>query len=189
MNQELPDGQAGFTKRRGTRYQITNIHWIIEKPRELQENINSCFIDYAKDFDCVDHNKLWKILQEVEYQTTWPASWEICMLVKKHQLELDMEQQTGPKLGKEYIKAVCCHSVYLTFMQSTSYEMLDWMSHKLKSRLPGEISTTSYVICRWHPPWAEELKSLLMKVKEESEKVGLKLNIQKTESWHLLPLL
>ena len=83
-----------------------------------------------------------KFLKRLEYQTTWPASWEICMQVKKQQLELDMENQTGSKLGKEYVKAVYCHSAYLTSMQRTSYEMLGWMKHKLESRLPGEISIT-----------------------------------------------
>ena len=92
VNRELPDVQAGFRKGRGTRDQIANIWWIMEKARELQKNINFCFIDYAKAFDCVDHKKLWKILEEMEYQTTWPASWEICMQVRKQQLELDMEQ-------------------------------------------------------------------------------------------------
>ena len=72
-----------------------------------------CFIDYAKAFDCVDHNKLWKILKQ-EYQTIWPASWETCLQVKKQQLEPDMEQQTGSKLRKEYIKTVYCHPAYLT---------------------------------------------------------------------------
>ena len=80
-----------------TRDQIANIRWIIGKAREFQKNIYFCFIDYAKAFDCVDHNKLWKILQEREYQTTWPASWETYMQVRKQQLELDMEQQTGSK--------------------------------------------------------------------------------------------
>ena len=97
MNWELPDVQAGFRKGRGSRDQIANIHWIIEKAREFQKNIYFCFIDHAKVFDCVDHNKLWKILEESEYQITLPASWEICMEVKKQQLELDMEQQTGSK--------------------------------------------------------------------------------------------
>ena len=88
-------------------------------------------------FDCVDHHKLWKILKEIRiYQTTWPASWEICMQVRKQQLELDMEQQTGSKSGKEYVKAVYCHPAYLTYMQSTSWETLE-------SRLLGEISITS----------------------------------------------
>ena len=97
MNWEFSDVQAGFRKGRGTRDQIANIHWIIKKAREFQKNIYFCFIDYAKAFDCVDHNKLWKILQEMGKQNTWPASWEICMLFKKQQLKLDMEQQTGSK--------------------------------------------------------------------------------------------
>ena len=97
MNRELPDVQAGFRKGRGTRDQTANICWIVVKAREFQKNIYFCFIDYAKAFDCVDHNKLWKILREIEYQTTWPASGEICMQVRKQQLELDMEQQTGSK--------------------------------------------------------------------------------------------
>ena len=92
MNHELPDVQAGFRKDRRTRDQIANIHWIIKKAREFQKNIYFCFIDYAKAFDCMDHNKLWKILQEMELPDTWPASWEICMQVKEQQLELDMKQ-------------------------------------------------------------------------------------------------
>ena len=106
VNHELSDVQAGFSKGRGTRDQIANIRWIMEKSREFQEHIYFCFIDYAKAFDCVDHKNCGKFWKRWEYQTTWPASWEICMQVKKQQLELDMEQQTGPKLGKEYIKAV-----------------------------------------------------------------------------------
>ena len=74
----------------------------------------------------------------VEYQATLPASWEICMQVKKYQLELDMEQQTGSKSGKEYVKAVYCHRAYLTCMQSTSWEMLGWRKHKLELRFPGK---------------------------------------------------
>ena len=83
-----------------------------------------------------------KLYKRWEYQTTWPASWEICVQVKKQQSELDMEQQTGSKLGKEYIKAVYCHLAYLTYIQSTSREMPDSVKHKLESRLPGETSTT-----------------------------------------------
>ena len=97
MNCQLPDAQAGFRKGRGTRDQIANIRWIIKKAWEFQKNIYFCFIAYAKAFDCVDHNKLWKILKDIEYQTTWSASWEICMQVRKQQLELAMEQQTGSK--------------------------------------------------------------------------------------------
>ena len=84
-----------------------------------------------------------KFFKRWEYQTTWPASWEICMQIRKQQLELDMKQQTGSKLGKEYIKAVYCHPAYLTSVQSRSCEMLGWMKHNLESRLPGEISITS----------------------------------------------
>ena len=99
VNRELPDVQAGFRNGRGTRDQIANIRWIMEKAREFQKNIYFWFIDYAKTLDCVDHNQLWKILKEYqsEYQTTWPASWEIYMQIRKQQLELDMEQQTGSK--------------------------------------------------------------------------------------------
>ena len=103
MNWELPDAQAGFRKGRGTRDQIANIHWIIKKAREFQKNIYFCFINYAKAFDRVGHKKLWKILKRWEYQTTWPASWEICVQIKKQQLELDTEQWTGSKLERLYI--------------------------------------------------------------------------------------
>ena len=97
------------------------------------------------------HQSLWlcgsqqtgKFFKIWEYQTTLPASWETCMQVKKQQLEWDMEQQTGSNLGKEYVKAVYCHTAYLTYMQRTSCEMLSWKNHKLESRLPGEISITS----------------------------------------------
>ena len=97
MNHELPDIQAGFRKGWGTRDQIANIRWIMVKAREFQKNIYFCFIDYAKASDCVDHSKLWKTLQEMGISATWPAFWKICIQVKKQQLELDMEQQTGSK--------------------------------------------------------------------------------------------
>ena len=79
----------------------------------------------------------------MEYQTTWSAFWEFYMQVKNQELELDMEQHIGYKLGKEYVKAVYCHPAYLTYMQSTSWEMLGWIKHKLESTLLGEISITS----------------------------------------------
>ena len=117
MNHELPDAPAGFRKGRGTRDQTANIRWIIEKVREFQKNIYSCFTDYAKTFDCVDHNKLWKLVKEMgipDYLT--------CLLrnlyAGQEQLELDTEQ-TGSKSGK-YVKAIYCHPSYLTYMQSTS---------------------------------------------------------------------
>ena len=84
-----------------------------------------------------------KFFKRWEHQTTWPASWEICRQVKKQQLELDTEEQTGSKLGKEYVKAVYCHPAYLTHMQSTSWDMVGWKKHKLESRLTREISITS----------------------------------------------
>ena len=97
MNHELQDVQAGFRQGSGTRDQIANIPWIIEKAREFQKNTYLCFIDYAKAFDCVDHNKLWKILQKMEIPDHLIYLWEICMQIRKQQLELDMEQQTGSK--------------------------------------------------------------------------------------------
>ena len=116
---ELPDVEAGFRKGRGTRDQIANIHWIMEKEREFQKNIYFCFIDYAKAFDCVDHNKLWKILKEMGIPDHLTCLLRNCMQVRKQQLELDMEKQTGSKFGKDYIKVVYCHPVYLAYMQST----------------------------------------------------------------------
>ena len=95
VNRELPDVQAGFTKGRGTRDQIANVRWIIEKAREFQKNIYFCFIDYAKAFDCVDTINCGKFWKRWEYQTTWPASWETDMQVRKQQT--GHEQQTGSK--------------------------------------------------------------------------------------------
>ena len=118
MNQELSDVQAEFRKVRGTRDQIANICWIIKKAKEFQKDIYFCFIDDVKAFECVDHNKLGKFFQRWEYQTTLPASWEINMQVKKQQLELDMKQWAGFKLGKEYVKAVYRHPAYLTYIQT-----------------------------------------------------------------------
>ena len=97
MNCELPDVQTGFRKGRGTRDQIANIRWIMEKAREFQKSICFCFIDYAKAFDCVDHNKLWKILKEMGIPDHLTCLLRNCMQVRKQQLELDMEQQTGSK--------------------------------------------------------------------------------------------
>ena len=117
MNQEHPDAQAGFRKGRGTRDQIAIICWIIEKTRKFQKNIYFCFIDYAKAFDYVYHNKLWKILKAMGIPD------HLTHLLRNlyvGQLELDMEQQTVSKLRKEYIKAVYCHPAYLIYMQNTS---------------------------------------------------------------------
>ena len=114
-----------------------NIRWIIEKAREFQKNIYFCFIDYAKAFDCVDHNN-WKILKEIGIPNL-PHEKQ----VKKQQLEPGMKQQTGSKLGKQYDKAVYCYPDCLIYMQSTSSKMPGWINHKMESRGPGEISTTS----------------------------------------------
>ena len=105
---------------------------------------------------CVDHNKLWEILKEMGIPDHLTASWETYMQVRKQQLELDVEQQTGSKQEKEYVKAVYCHPAYLTYMQSTSWETLGWKKHKLESRLPGEISITSDM--QMTPPLWQKVK-------------------------------
>ena len=117
MNCERPDVHAGFRKGRGTIDQTANNHWIIEKAREFQKNIYFSFIDYTKAFDCGSQQT--QFLKRWEYQTALPASWETCVQVKKQQLEPNMEQQIGSKLGKEYIKAVYCYPAYSTYMQIT----------------------------------------------------------------------
>ena len=135
VNWELPDVQAGFRKGRGTRDQLANIYWILEEARELQKiPYTSVSLTILKPLT-VDHSKLWKILKK----TSLPASWETCMQVKRQQLKLDMEQKTGSKLGKKYVKAIYCHPDYLTYMQSISCEMLAWMKHKPESKLLEEI--------------------------------------------------
>ena len=102
----------------------------------------------------INGGKFWKRWED---QTTWPATWEICMQVRKQQLDLGMDQQTGSKQEKEYVKAVYCHPAYLTYMQSTSWEMLGWRKHKLESRLPGEISITSDM--QMTPPSWQKVKN------------------------------
>ena len=139
MNQELPDVKAGLWRGRGTRDQIANIHWIMEKARKFQRNIYFCFPEYIQAFDCVDHKKLWKIPKRQEYQATLPVSWETRMQVKKQQLEPNMEKWTGSKLGTEYGKENC-HSAYV---QYTSYRMPGWVGHKLEPRFLEETSTIS----------------------------------------------
>ena len=108
-----------------------------KKQESSRKTSTSALLSMSKAFDWVDHNKLENSSRDGKYWTTWPASWEICMQVRKQPLELDMEQQTGSKSGKEYVKAIYCHPTYLTYMQSTPCEMLGWKKHKLESRLPG----------------------------------------------------
>ena len=114
VNREIPYAQAGFRKDRETTDQIANIRWIIKKAREFQKNIYFCFIDYAKAFDFMDHHKLWKILKERGMPDHLNCLLRNLYAGQEQQLELDMEQQTGSKWGKEYVKAVCCHPAYLT---------------------------------------------------------------------------
>ena len=141
VNHELPDVQAGFRKGRGTRNQIANICWIIKKAREFQKNIYFCFVDYAKAFDCVDHNKL-------ENSERDGITDHLTCLLRNLYAGQEATVRTGhgtttsSKLGKEYIKAADCHPAYLTYMQTASCKMPGWMKHKLESRFPGEISIT-----------------------------------------------
>ena len=138
VNCELPEVQADFRKSRGTGDQIANIQWIIKKAREFQKSKNKTSISAL--LTMIKVLTLWitancgTFLKRWEYQTTLPTSWEICTEVNKQQLELDMEQKTGSKLEKGYVKAVYCHPAYLTYMQKTSCKMPGWMKQKLSSR-------------------------------------------------------
>ena len=147
MNHELSDVQAGFRKGRGTRDQIANIHWIMEKAREFQKNFYFCFIGYAKAFDCVDHNKLWKILREMGIPD------RLTCLLRNLYAGQEATVKTGHattdwfQIGKGVRQGVYCHPAYLTYMQSTSREM---------SRLQGEISITSDM--QMTPPLWQKVK-------------------------------
>ena len=143
MNCEISDVQAGFRKGRGTRDQIANIRWFIKNAREFQRNIYFCFIDYTKDFDCVDHNKLWKILKEMEIPD------HLTCLLRNLYTGQEAIVRTGHgttewfQIGKGVrqgcILSPCLFNLYAEYIM----EMLGWMKHKLKSRLLGEISITS----------------------------------------------
>ena len=182
VNHELPDVQAGFRKGRGTRDQIANIHWIIEKAKEFQKNIYFCFIDYAKAFDCVDHNKLWKILKEMRIPDHL-----ICLLRNLYAGQ-EATVRTGYGITEWFQigKGVCqgCILSPCLFNLYTEYVMrnvgLDEAQAGIK--IAGRnINNLRYADDNTLMAESEELKSLLMKQKEESEKVGLKLNIQKTK--------
>ena len=179
VNWELPDVETRFRKGGGTRDQIAKIWWIIEKAREFQKTFTSASLTMLKPLTVwITTNYGIFVKEEAGIfitwrQTTLPASWGTCMQDKKQQLERDVEQQTGSKLGKEYIKTVHCHPANLTYMQSTSYEMPGWRTHQLESRLPVEISTTSYMQMlplngrKWRG-----IKEPLDEVKEGSEKLA-----------------
>ena len=182
VNHELPDGQAGFRKGRGTRDQIANICWIIKKAREFQKNIYFCFINYAKAFDCVDHNKLWKILKEMGIPD------HLTCLLKN----LYAGQEATIKIGhgttdwyqiwkgvhQGCILSPCLFNLYAVYIMR--HAGLDEAQAGIK--IAGRnINNLSYANDTTLMAESEELKNLLMKVKEESEKVGLKLNIQKNK--------
>ena len=142
MNWKLPDDQAGFRHSRAIRDQIANIRWIIEKSRDSRKTSTYVSLTILKPLtvwiitNCRKHSEIW------EYQTILPVFWETCMQVKKQQLESWMEQLIGSGLRKENNKAIYSHPVYLPYTQSTSCKMPGWMSYKLESRLPGEITTS-----------------------------------------------
>ena len=168
----------------------------MEKAREFQKTSISSLLTMPKPLAVwitINCGQFWK---RWEYQTTWPASWEICMQVRKQQLELDMEQQTGSKWEKEYVKAVYCHTAYLTSAQSTSWETLDWKKHKLESRLPGEISITSDMQMTpplWHKmkrnskaswwKWKRRVKSWLKAQHSENEDHGIRSHYFMGNRW------
>ena len=181
MNCELPDVHAGFRKGRGTRDQIVNIYWIIEKAREFQKNIYFCFIGYVKTFDCVDHSKLWKILQEMGIPDHLT-----CLLRKLYAgQEATVRTGHGPtdwfQIGKGICQG-CILSPYL-FNLHAEYIMQNAGLDKAQSGIKTvgrNVNNLRYADdTTFTAESEEELKSLFMRVKEESEKAGLKLNIQK----------
>ena len=167
MNRKCPDVQAGFRKGRGTRDQIANICWISKKQESSRKTYISFLLTMSKPltvWNTINCEKFWKTWA---YQTIWPAFWETYMQVRKQQLELDLEQQTGSKQEKGYVKAVYCHSAHLNSMQSTSWETLGWKKHKLELKIAGRnINNLKYADdSTLMAESEEELKRLLMKVK------------------------
>ena len=134
VNRELPDVQTGVRKGRGIRDQIANIHWIIEKAREFQKNICFLFIDYTKAFDCMDHNKLEIFSRDGNTRPPYLLHEKSACSSRSKSQNWTRNNRDSSKLGKEYIKPMYCHRAYLTYMWSTSCEMLGWMKHKLESR-------------------------------------------------------
>ena len=183
VNRELPKVQAGFRKGRGTRDRIANIRWIMEKAREFQQNIYFCFIDYAKAFDCVDHNKLWKILREMGIPD------HLTCILRNLYADQEATVRTGHEttdwfqIGKGvcqvFILSPCLFNFCAEYiMRNAGLEEIQAgikIARRNINHLRYADDTTLMAKSE------EELKSLLMKVKEESEKVGLKLNIQKTK--------
>ena len=143
MNHELPDFMLVLEKAEKPEIRFQRSAGSLKKQESFRKTSISALLPIPKPLTVwitINCGTFWK---RWEYQTTWAASWEIRVQVRKQQLELDMEQQTGSKSGKEYVKAVYCHPAYLTNMQDTSWEMPCWMKCKLESRLAGEISITA----------------------------------------------
>ena len=182
VNCELPDVQACFRKGRGTRGQIANIHLIIEKSREFQKNMYFCFIDYAKAFDCVDHNKLWKILKEMGIPDHLTCLLRNLFAHQEATVRAGHRTtdwfQIGKGVRQSCILSPCLFNLYAEYVMSDA-----GLEAQARIKIAGRnINNLRYADDT--TPMAEgeeELKSFLMKVKEESEKVGLKLNIQKTD--------
>ena len=182
MNCELSDVQAGFRKGRGIRDQIVSIHWIIEKARKFQKNIYFCFIDYAKASDCVDHNKLWKIIQEMRIPDHLNCLLSNLYAGQEATVRTGHGKkdwfQIGKGVGQDCVLSPCLFNLHAEYiMRNTGLEEAQ-AGIKITGR---NINNLRYVDDTTLIAEIEELKSLLMKVKEESEKVGLKLNIQKTK--------
>ena len=183
MNQELPDVEAGFRKGRGTRNQIANIHWIIKKAKEFQENIYFCFIDYAKAFDYVDHHKLWKILKEMRLPDHLTCFLRNLYAGQEATVRTGYGTTDWFQIGKGIcqgcILSPCLFNLYAEYiMRNTGLDEAH-AGVKIAMRNINNLRNAADIILMAKSD--EEIKSLLMKVKEESEKVGLKLNIQKTE--------
>ena len=142
LSHELPDVQAGFRKGRGTKIKLPTSAGSLKKQESYRKTSTSALLTTPKPLTMWITTNCGKFFKRYEYQAAWLASWEICMQVRKQQLELDMEEQTGSKSGKEYVKAIYYHPPYLIYMQSTSCEMPGWTKHKIKSSFPGEISIT-----------------------------------------------
>ena len=183
VNHELPAIQAGFRKGRGTRDQIANIHWIIEKAREFQKNIYFCFIDYAKAFDCVDHNKLWKILQDIGIPDHLTCL--LRNLYAGHEATVRTGHgatdwfQIGKGVRQGCILSPCLFNSYAEYIMKNAGLEEAQAGIKIAGRNINNLRYADDTTLMAESE--EEQKSLLMKVKEESEKVGLKLNIQKTK--------
>ena len=191
VNHELPDVQAGFRKDRGTRDQIAYIHWIIKKARDFQKNIYFCFIDYAKAFDCMDHHKLWKILKEMGIPD------HLTCLLRNLCSGQEATVRTGHgttdffQIGKGVrqgcILSPCLFNLYAEYIMRNAGLEEAQAEIKIAGRNINNFRHADDTTLMAESK--EELKSLLMKVKEESEKVGLNSTFRKLRSWHLVPSL